>query len=106
MWPRDPPRTPGNAADARCRARRLLDLPADAPVLGTVGNLTLKKDQVTMLRAVRALHATREMSSHRTWDRLRQMYRLTGRYQDLTEVRELREQIRTALPAGRGAQPV
>ncbi|WP_037578166.1 hypothetical protein [Phaeacidiphilus oryzae] len=48
-----------------------------------------------------ALNATREMSSHRTRDRLRQMYRLTGRFQQDPEVRELREQIRTAIPAGR-----
>jgi hypothetical protein len=47
-----------------------------------------------------ALNATREMSSHRTRDRLRQMYRLTGRFEQDEEVRELREEILTALPVG------
>ncbi|MEY9966234.1 hypothetical protein ABIA33_004293 [Streptacidiphilus sp. MAP12-16] len=45
-----------------------------------------------------ALNSTREMSSHRTWDRLREMYRLTGRYEQLSEVKELRADIRRALP--------
>ncbi|GAA3181029.1 glycosyltransferase [Blastococcus jejuensis] len=42
-------------AGARARARGLLGLAPDAPVVGTVGNLTAKKDQVTMLRAVQSL---------------------------------------------------
>jgi hypothetical protein len=45
-----------------------------------------------------ALSSTSEMSSHRTWDRLREMYRLAGRYEQLSEVKELREEIRKALP--------
>ncbi|MEZ0093333.1 hypothetical protein [Streptacidiphilus sp. EB129] len=45
-----------------------------------------------------ALNSTREMSSHRTWDRLREMYRLTGRYDQLPEVQALRAEIRGALP--------
>jgi hypothetical protein len=45
-----------------------------------------------------ALNSTREMSSHRTWDRLREMYRLTGRYEQLDDVRELRAAIRRAMP--------
>jgi glycosyltransferase involved in cell wall biosynthesis len=44
--------------DARARARRLLALPENAPVIGTVGNLTAKKDQATMLRALRQLQQT------------------------------------------------
>src|SRR5581483_2249061 len=36
---------------AREAARRLLGLPADAVVVGTVGNLTAKKDQRTLLAA-------------------------------------------------------
>jgi hypothetical protein len=46
-----------------------------------------------------ALASVKEMSSHRTWDRLREMYRLTGRYEQLADVKELRADIRSALPA-------
>jgi hypothetical protein len=45
-----------------------------------------------------ALAAIGETSSHRTWDRLREMYRLTGRYADYRLVGELREEIQLALP--------
>ncbi|MFC1418826.1 DNA-binding protein NsdB [Streptacidiphilus cavernicola] len=45
-----------------------------------------------------ALTSTSEMSSHRTWDRLREMYRLSGRYEQLSEVGELRSEIRKAMP--------
>lgn len=38
-------------AQARRQARDTLHLPEDAPVVGTVGNLTAKKDQATLLRA-------------------------------------------------------
>lgn len=37
-------------------------------------------------------------SSHRTWDRLRQMYRLTGQYASYPKIEELREEIQLALP--------
>ena len=40
---------------ARAAARTQLDLPADALVVGTVGNFTAKKDQATLLRAVAEL---------------------------------------------------
>ena len=39
-------------------ARHLLGLPDDAPVLGTVGNLTAKKDQTTLLRALALLRCS------------------------------------------------
>jgi glycosyltransferase involved in cell wall biosynthesis len=42
-------------ADARVTARQLLDLPMDALVLGTVGNLTPVKQQSTLLRVLRDL---------------------------------------------------
>jgi glycosyltransferase involved in cell wall biosynthesis len=42
-------------ADARDEARRRLGLPADVPVVGTVGNFTAKKDQATLVRAFAAL---------------------------------------------------
>ncbi|WP_042417586.1 DNA-binding protein NsdB [Streptacidiphilus anmyonensis] len=45
-----------------------------------------------------ALSSTGEMSSHRTWHRLRQMYRLTARYDKIPEVAQLRAQITKAMP--------
>jgi hypothetical protein len=41
-------------------------------------------------------------SSHRTWDRLRQMYRLTAEYSGYPKINELREEIRLALPKPKG----
>jgi hypothetical protein len=37
-------------------------------------------------------------SSHRTWDRLREMYRLTGQYAGYPKIVDLREEIKLALP--------
>jgi glycosyltransferase involved in cell wall biosynthesis len=48
-----------HGAAARDRARALLDLPADAPVVGTVGNFTAKKDHANLLQAFAAVHAER-----------------------------------------------
>jgi hypothetical protein len=45
-----------------------------------------------------ALVSIGETSSHRTWDRLREMYRLTAKYHDCADIRQLRDEIRTALP--------
>jgi len=42
-----------------------------------------------------------QTSSHRTWDRLAQMHRLTDRYDDHRGVRALREEIEDALPKSR-----
>jgi glycosyltransferase involved in cell wall biosynthesis len=42
-------------AGARAEARRRLGLPPDAPVVGSVGNFTAKKDQATLVRAFAAL---------------------------------------------------
>jgi glycosyltransferase involved in cell wall biosynthesis len=44
-------------ADARAKARADLGLPEDAPVIGTVGNLTEKKDHTGLLRAFAELRA-------------------------------------------------
>ncbi|MDT0343807.1 DNA-binding protein NsdB [Streptomyces litchfieldiae] len=46
-----------------------------------------------------ALAAIGENSSHRTWDRLREMYRLTGIYAEYPGIADLREQIEQAMPA-------
>ncbi|MEO3977937.1 hypothetical protein [Streptomyces sp. CAU 1734] len=45
-----------------------------------------------------ALVSMGETSSHRTWDRLREMYRLTGQYSGYLKIEELRQDIRIALP--------
>ncbi|MDT3400250.1 hypothetical protein RKE29_27150 [Streptomyces sp. B1866] len=50
-----------------------------------------------------ALLSIEQNSSHRTWDRLREMYRLTNRYATSSAVRDLREELRRALPRGPGA---
>ncbi|OEU96460.1 hypothetical protein AN216_20215 [Streptomyces oceani] len=59
-----------------------------------------------------ALLTIGQTSSHRTWDRLREMYRLTGRYAGQPEVDSLREELRQTLPkapkatVGRGTATV
>jgi hypothetical protein len=45
-----------------------------------------------------ALVSMGEISSHRTWDRLREMYRLTGQYASHRIIQDLREEITLALP--------
>ncbi|WP_240134579.1 DNA-binding protein NsdB [Streptomyces sp. MUM 178J] len=45
-----------------------------------------------------ALMSMGETSSHRTWDRLREMYRLTGRYAGYSKIEDLREEIKLAFP--------
>ncbi|MEU5419097.1 hypothetical protein ACFY1P_13195 [Streptomyces sp. NPDC001407] len=45
-----------------------------------------------------ALVSIGETSSHRTWDRLRVMYRLTGRYAGYGRIEDLRQEIKQALP--------
>ncbi|MFJ4616762.1 hypothetical protein [Streptomyces sp. NPDC088812] len=51
-----------------------------------------------------ALMSMGSNSSRRTWDRLRQMYRLTAEYADSPGIGELREEIRQALPKARGGR--
>ncbi|WP_031087116.1 hypothetical protein [Streptomyces sp. NRRL WC-3549] len=45
-----------------------------------------------------ALVSMGETSSHRTWDRLREMYRLTGQFAGYAKIEDLREEIERALP--------
>ncbi|WP_431948830.1 DNA-binding protein NsdB [Actinacidiphila sp. bgisy167] len=47
-----------------------------------------------------ALLSIGENSSLRTWDRLREMYRLTARYSGFTKIEDLREEIEIAMPSG------
>jgi hypothetical protein len=59
-----------------------------------------------------ALLTIGQTSSHRTWDRLREMYRLTGRYAGYGQIEDLRDEVRRSLPGaargakGKGAQAV
>jgi hypothetical protein len=48
-----------------------------------------------------ALMSMGSNSSRRTWDRLRQMYRLTAEYAEYPKISDLREEIRLALPKGK-----
>ncbi|MEV7172576.1 hypothetical protein AB0O18_23035 [Streptomyces sp. NPDC093224] len=45
-----------------------------------------------------ALVSMNETSSHRTWDRLREMYRLTAQYAGYARIEDLRQEIKLALP--------
>ncbi len=47
-----------------------------------------------------ALSTIGETSSHRTWDRLREMYRLSSTYAGYPKIENLREEIQRALPKG------
>ncbi|MFI6445838.1 hypothetical protein [Kitasatospora sp. NPDC050543] len=49
------------------------------------------------VQAKLAMAAIGQTSSHRTWDRLREMYRLTARYQGMPVVDELRDELRREL---------
>ncbi|MGP4004390.1 DNA-binding protein NsdB [Streptomyces sp. 8N706] len=49
-----------------------------------------------------ALVSIGETSSHRTWDRLREMYRLTGQYAGYGTIEDLRAEIQHALPKNPG----
>jgi hypothetical protein len=52
--------------------------------------------------ARRALLTIGQTSSHRTWDRLYEMYRLTDRYAGHRRIQDLRQQIEAAMPHGKG----
>ncbi|MCM2579239.1 DNA-binding protein NsdB [Streptomyces meridianus] len=49
-----------------------------------------------------ALVSIGETSSHRTWDRLREMYRLTAQYSGYAKIADLRDELQLALPGGAG----
>ncbi|MBW5485083.1 DNA-binding protein NsdB [Streptomyces bambusae] len=52
-----------------------------------------------------ALVSMNETSSHRTWDRLREMYRLTGQYAGYGRIEDLRREIEDSLPHIPAARP-
>ncbi|UQA96792.1 DNA-binding protein NsdB [Streptomyces halobius] len=49
-----------------------------------------------------ALLSIGENSSHRTWDRLREMYRLTGQYANYAKIQDLRAEIEHVMPKAKG----
>ncbi|MCA1221631.1 DNA-binding protein NsdB [Streptomyces sp. 8L] len=99
---------PAAAATARKHAGKALDLRAEDRKRSTIfdylsmasacfiGGDPEEADRYARL----ALVSMGETSSHRTWDRLREMYRLTGRYAGSGTIDALRGEIETALPKG------
>lgn len=59
-----------------------------------IGNDPEQADRYARL----ALVSIGENSSHRTWDRLREMFRLTGQYANHGKIQDLREEIQHVLP--------
>lgn len=64
----------------------------DRITLASVHWLTGEPDAAE-LQAKMAMNLIGQNSSHRTWDRLREMYRLTARYRGLPVVDELRAEL-------------
>ncbi|WP_437089142.1 DNA-binding protein NsdB [Streptomyces sp. enrichment culture] len=101
---------PGAAAHAQYYAGKALDLRTDArgrskifDHLSMASACFIADDPEQADRYARlALMAMGSNSSHRTWDRLRQMYRLTAEYAGYPDIRQLREEIRLALPKAKG----
>ncbi|KOT94433.1 hypothetical protein ADK86_18075 [Streptomyces sp. NRRL F-5755] len=63
-----------------------------------IGNDPEQADRYARL----ALVSIKENSSHRTWDRLREMYRLTNQYSDYAKIQDLREEIQRVMPRAKG----
>lgn len=97
---------PGAAAEAETHAKHALRLRAGDlqrarifDYLSLASACFISDDPEQADRYARlALVSIGENSSHRTWDRLREMYRLTGRYAGSPRIQELREEIQQALP--------
>jgi hypothetical protein len=97
---------PAAAAPAQYHARKALELRGKDRQRSTIFDYIsmasacfIANDPDQAERYARlALVSIGETSSHRTWDRLREMYRLTARYHDCPDIRQLRDEIRTALP--------
>ncbi|RBM24066.1 hypothetical protein [Streptomyces sp. PT12] len=97
---------PAAVAPAERHARRALDLRADERRRSRIfDQLTLASacllgddpDQADRYARL-ALAAIGENSSHRTWDRLREMYRLTGPHAQDPGIAQLREEIAEVMP--------
>ncbi|NUS13822.1 MAG: hypothetical protein HOY69_20855 [Streptomyces sp.] len=97
---------PGAAAQAQRHAKQALSLRTAGHERSTIFDyLSLASacfiaddpDQADRYARM-ALLSIGQTSSHRTWDRLREMYRLTGRYSDYTRVKDLRAEIEATMP--------
>ncbi|GAA2496566.1 hypothetical protein GCM10010406_36100 [Streptomyces thermolineatus] len=105
---------PSAAALAQHHAGRALDLRADGrerskifDYLSLASACFIGGDPEQADRYARlALVSIGQTSSHRTWDRLREMYRLTGRYADDAVIRELRAEIEETVPPRAGLRGV
>ncbi|BBB01761.1 putative regulatory protein [Actinacidiphila reveromycinica] len=97
---------PSAAVHAQVHARRALDLRGGGHERSTIFDYLslasacfIANDPEQADRYARiALATIGQTSSHRTWDRLRQMYRLTARYAGIGDIQDLRREIETALP--------
>ena len=97
---------PSAAVQAQIHAKRAIGLRADGhersmafDYLSLASACFIADDPEQADRYARmALLTVGQTSSHRTWDRLREMYRLTGRYADHSGIQDLRREIETAMP--------
>ncbi|MFD4139386.1 hypothetical protein [Streptomyces sp. NPDC058572] len=97
---------PGVASTAQRHARRALELREGGrqrskifDYISLASACFIADDPEQADRYARlALVSMGETSSHRTWDRLREMYRLTGQYAGYARIEDLREEIQIALP--------
>ena len=86
----------GLAIELRARNGRERSVLLDRITLASVHWLSGEPDEAHT-QAKLAMASIGQTSSHRTWDRLREMYRLTARYQGLPVVDELRDELRCEL---------
>ncbi|MFG3660540.1 hypothetical protein [Streptomyces sp. NPDC047706] len=101
---------PGAAAHAQHYADKALALRVDAQqrskifdFLSMASACFIADDPEQADRFARlALMSMGQNSSRRTWDRLRQMYRLTAEYAEYPKIQQLREEIQLALPKPKG----
>ncbi|MDJ1137150.1 DNA-binding protein NsdB [Streptomyces iconiensis] len=97
---------PGAAKTAERHARRALDLRVDGrqrsqifDYISLASACFISDDPEQADRYARlALLDINENSSHRTWDRLRDMYGLTEPYSGFPKIESLREELRDAFP--------
>ncbi|MEV7793331.1 hypothetical protein AB0O68_15260 [Streptomyces sp. NPDC087512] len=103
---------PGAAVHARHYAEKALELRVDGRErskifdhLSMASACFIADDPEQADRYARlALMSMGSNSSQRTWDRLREMYRLTAEYAGYPKIQELREEIELALPKARSAK--
>ncbi|MFH8757063.1 DNA-binding protein NsdB [Streptomyces atroolivaceus] len=99
---------PGAASTAQRHAKQALDLRINGrqrskifDYISLASACFIADDPEQADRYARlALVSMGETSSHRTWDRLREMYRLTSQFAGYAKIEDLREEIELALPSG------